>query len=243
MSKMGSTVRGRDQSLLPLLLPAPPSSSPYLYRYCFYPSCIRKKDGNFPSLAAADFSGLHVQCASVFPPLISVLPTDNLAITSQGGSTELMLKLVGFFFFFYSLNFSGWWGREGGRRGKGSHKSWGWCCCSLSSQEPSDVPIALSLTFKLRVCFPVCFTGRVLSWPVKCRVPPPTPTPLQASCNCSHYSVLTLGCSREFKGNSWRWNYGGTRCNSQDVGVSLQMKALCRSSFSSYLKCAFSLLF
>ena len=112
-SKMGSTMRGRDQSLPPLLLPAPPSSSPYLYRYCFYPSCIRKKDGNFPSLAAADFSGLHVQCASVFPPLISVLLTDNLAITSQGGSMELMLKLVVFFFLLFKLQ---WVMRQRGRQ-------------------------------------------------------------------------------------------------------------------------------
>lgn len=61
---------------------------------------IRKGKGNFPALAAADFSGLCVQRACVFPPLITVLPTDNLAITSQGGSMELMLKLV---FFFFSL--------------------------------------------------------------------------------------------------------------------------------------------
>lgn len=46
----------------------------------------------------AGFSGLCVRRACVFPPLITVLPTDNLAITSQGGSMELMLKLVVFFF-------------------------------------------------------------------------------------------------------------------------------------------------
>lgn len=68
-----------------------------------------------------------VQRAFVFPPLISVLPTDNLAIASHGGSVELMLKL-GFFSF---PNFSGWWSREGERGGEGGHKFWTWWFCSL----------------------------------------------------------------------------------------------------------------
>lgn len=123
---------------------------------------------------------------------------------------------------------------------KGSHKFCGWCSCSLSSREASDVSTALSLTFKLRVCFSVCFIGRDLSWPVTCSTPPP-PLPKQV-CNCSHCCILTLGCSRRFKGNSGSWSFGGTRYNSQDVGVTPQMKVLCRSSFSSYLSCAFSAL-
>lgn len=57
-----------------------------------------REEGNFSAAAVADFSGLCVQRACVFPPLITVLPTDNLAITSQGGSMELMLKLVVVFF-------------------------------------------------------------------------------------------------------------------------------------------------
>lgn len=137
-----------------------------------------------------------MQCACVFPPLITVLPTDNLAITSQGGSMELMLKLVGFFFLLFKLQCV--MRQRGRREGEGSHKFCGWCSCSLSSREASDVPTALSLTFKLRVCFPVCFIGRDLSWPVTCSTPLP-PSPKQV-CNCSHCCILTLGCSWSSKG-------------------------------------------
>ena len=114
-SQMGSRHVGGIRVFVLFLLSAPPSSSPYLHRYFFYPSHIRKREGNFPALAAADFSGLCVQCACVFPPLISVLPTDNLAITSQGGSMELMLKLVVFFFFFTLFKLQ-WVMRQRGRQ-------------------------------------------------------------------------------------------------------------------------------
>lgn len=177
-SQPGEQSTWRHQSLPPPLpRPAPPGSSPCLHHYFFYSSRIRKRRGNFPAAAVADFSGLCVQCACVFPPLITVLPTDNLAITSQGGSMELMLKLGFFFVFFLLFKLQCVMRQRGRREGEGSHKFCGWCSCSLSSREASDVSTALSLTFKLRVCFPVCFIGRDLSWPVTCSNPPhPTPT-------------------------------------------------------------------
>lgn len=96
-SQMGNRAHWRDQShLLPAActfwLQSPPAP------LFLFPMREEREEGNFSAAAVADFSGLCVQRACVFPPLITVLPTDNLAITSQGGSMELMLKLVVVFF-------------------------------------------------------------------------------------------------------------------------------------------------